>query len=87
MLNLPLAQTVNTIQALETAVGHCVGIVVILSYVYAVVVIVAALIQERGDGTWKLALIRGIGIFAATGISNILLAIFFPGVVIVPSFA
>ncbi len=85
--NLFLAQTVTTIQALETAVGHTLGIIMVLAYVYAAIVILSALIQERGDGTWKMGLVRGIGIFATTGIVQILATIFFPGLIITPSFA
>ena len=45
-----LAQTVNTMADLKNAVGHGLGIVVILGYVYAVIMIIMALISERGDG-------------------------------------
>ena len=85
--NLFLGQAVTSMNTLETAVGHALGIVVVLSYLYAVVVMVSALIQERGSGEWKLSLIRGIAIFACTGIAQILAAIFFPQLVITPSFA
>jgi hypothetical protein len=75
-----LAQSaVNTMADLKTAVGHGLGIIVILSYVYAVILIIMACVQERGDGSWKYSLAKGIGLFAATGVANILLAIFFPG--------
>lgn len=85
-MNLPLAQTVNTITDLKNAVGHGIGIIVILGYLYAVILIISSLIQERGDGSWKYALARGVALFGAVGIANILLAIFFPGQNIVPSF-
>jgi hypothetical protein len=78
-VNLFLAQSVNTMADLKNAVGHGLAIIVIVAYVYAVVLIIMALLQDRGDGSWKYSLARGIGIFAATGIANILLAIFFPG--------
>jgi hypothetical protein len=81
-----LAQTVNTMADLKNAVGHGLGIVVILGYVYAVILIIMALLQDRGDGSWKYSLARGIGIFASTGVANILLGIFFPGQVITVNF-
>jgi hypothetical protein len=86
-VNLFLAQSaVNSMADLKAAVGHGLGIVVILSYVYAAVLIIMACVQERGDGSWKYSLAKGIGLFAATGVSNILLAIFFPGQVITVNF-
>jgi len=58
--NLFLAQSaVNTMADLKTAVGHGLGIIVIISYVYAVILIIMACVQERGDGSWKYALARG----------------------------
>jgi hypothetical protein len=51
---------------------------VLLGYLYAVIMIIMSLIQERGDGSWKYALARGIGIFAVVGICNILFVIFYP---------
>jgi hypothetical protein len=85
--NLFLAQSaVNSMADLKTAVGHGLGIVVILSYVYAVILIIMACIGERGDGSWKYALAKGIGLFAATGVANILLAIFVPGQVLTVNF-
>jgi hypothetical protein len=85
--NLFLAQAVTTMQTLEVAVGHGIGILVVISYAYAVILIIQSLIAERGDGSWKYALARGIALFAATGIVQILATIFFPGLVITPSFA
>jgi hypothetical protein len=85
--NLFLAQAVNTMADLKTALGHGLGIVVLLGYVYAVILIVMACVQDRQDGSWKTSLARAIGIFGAVGICNILLAIFFPGQNLVPSFA
>ena len=78
LANLFLAQ-VNTMADLINAVGHGLGIIVILSYIYAAILIIQGCIAERGDGSWKYTLAKGIGLFAATGISNILLAMFFPG--------
>jgi hypothetical protein len=77
---------VNTMADLKTAVGHGLGIIVIISYVYAVILIIMACVQERGDGSWKYALARGIALFAATGVANILLAMFFPGQTITVNF-
>jgi hypothetical protein len=85
--NLFLAQAVTTMQALEVAIGHAIGIVIVIAYCYAIIVLISALLQERGDGTWKMGIIRAIGIFAAAGIVQILCTIFFPGLVITPSFA
>ena len=86
--NLFLAQSaVNSMADLKTAVGHGLGIVVILSYVYAVILIIMACIGERGDGSGNIALAKGIGLFAATGVANILLAIFFPGQVLTVNFS
>jgi len=85
--HLFLAQTVNTMADLKNAVGHGLGIVVILGYVYAVIMIIMALISERGDGSWKYSLAKGIGLFAASGVCNILLAIFFPGQNLVINFS
>ena len=86
--NLFLAQSaVNTMADLKTAVGHGLGIIVIISYVYAVILIIMACVQERGDGSWKYALARGIALFAATGVANILLAMFFPGQTITVNFS
>jgi hypothetical protein len=84
--HLFLAQTVNTMADLKNAVGHGLGIVVILSYVYAVILIIMACVSERGDGSWKYSLAKGIALFAATGFANILLAIFFPGQIITVNF-
>jgi hypothetical protein len=84
--SLFLAQTVTTMQNLMQAVGHGLGIVVVISYAYAAIMIIMACIQERGDGTWKYALARGIALFGATGIANILFAIFFPGQVMTINF-
>jgi hypothetical protein len=78
-VSLVLAQTVNTMADFKNAVGHGLGIIVIISYVYAAVMIVMSLIAERGDGSWKYSLAKGIALFGATGICNILLTIFFPG--------
>jgi hypothetical protein len=64
---------------LKNLIGHGLGIVIILSYVYAVILIIQGCIAERGDGSWKYTLAKGIGLFSATGIANILLAMFFPG--------
>jgi hypothetical protein len=64
---------------LKNLIGHGLGVVIIISYVYAVILIIQGCIAERGDGSWKYTLAKGIGLFAATGISNILLAMFFPG--------
>jgi hypothetical protein len=45
-----LAQSaVNTMADLKTAVGHGLEIIVIISYVYAVILIIMACVQERGD--------------------------------------
>ena len=85
-LNLPLAQTVTTMQGLMTAVGRGLGIIVVISFVYAVVMIIMSLIAERGDGSWKYSLAKGIALFAATGICQILANIFFPNLIIPPSF-
>jgi hypothetical protein len=86
--NLFLAQSaVNTMADLKNAVGHGLGIIVIISYVYAVILIIMACVQERGDGSWKYALPRGIALFAATGVANILLAMFFPGQTITVNFS
>ena len=83
-----LAQSaVNTMADLKTAVGHGLGIVVIIRYVYAVILIIMACVQERGDGSLKYALARGIALFAATGVANILLAMFFPGQTITVNFS
>ncbi len=87
MGNWILAQTVTTMANLETAIGHALGIVVIISYCYAVIMIIMSLIQERGDGSWKYSLAKGIALFGATGICQILATIFFPGLIITPSFA
>ena len=84
--NLILAQSVNTMADLKTAVGKGLGIIVIIAYIYAVVMIIMSLIQERGDGSWKYSLAKGIALFGATGICNILIAIFFPGQSIGPNF-
>jgi hypothetical protein len=84
--SLFLAQTVTSMQSLIQAIGHGLGIVVILSYVYAAVMIIMSLIAERGDGSWKYSLAKGIALFGATGICNILLAVFFPGQVMPISF-
>jgi hypothetical protein len=86
--NLFLAQSaVNTMADLKSAVGHGLGIIVIISYMYAVIlIIIMACVQERGDGSWKYALARGIALFAATGVANILLAMFFPGQTITVNF-
>ena len=69
-----------------TAIGHALGVVIIISYVYAVVMIIMALISERGDGSWKYALAKGVALFGATAICNILMGIFFPGTTITPAF-
>jgi hypothetical protein len=84
--NLILAQSVNTMADLKNAVGHGLGIVVVIGYIYAVVMIVMSLIQERGDGSWKYSLAKGIALFGAVGICNILLAIFYPGQTLVVNF-
>jgi hypothetical protein len=46
-----LAQSVNSMADLKTAVGKGLGIIVIIAYIYAVVMIIMSLIQERGDGS------------------------------------
>jgi hypothetical protein len=80
IVNLFLAQSaVNSMADLKNLIGHGLGVVIIISYVYAVILIIQGCIAERGDGSWKYTLAKGIGLFAATGISNILLAMFFPG--------
>ena len=84
-INLPLAAAITSMQSLEVGVGFVVGIVVIFSYIYAVCLIIGALIQERGDGSWKMALARGLGIFAASGMCTIMLLYFF-NITIAPSF-
>jgi hypothetical protein len=81
-----LAQTINTMQDLESAVGFGVGIVMILSYAYGVILIIQGLLSERGDGSWKYTLAKGIALFASTGIVNLLFAHFFPGQTIPVSF-
>ena len=86
-MHLFLAQSVNTITDLKTAVGKGLGVIIILGYLYAVILIISSLIAERGDGSWKYALAKGIALFGAVGICNILFGIFFPGQSIVPSFA
>jgi hypothetical protein len=48
--------------------------------------IIMSLIAERGDGSWKYSLAKGIALFGATGICNILLAIFFPGQLLTVNF-
>ena len=75
---VPLADILS-LNDLKNAIGHAVPVALILGYFYAVVLIIMACVQERGDGSWKLSLARGIGIFAAVGVVNILLAVFFPG--------
>ena len=87
-VNLFLAQSaVNTMADLKAAVGHGLGIVVILSYIYAVILIIQGCIAERGDGSWKYTLAKGVALFGATGIANILLAMFFPGQTITVNFS
>lgn len=82
-----LAQSVMSMDTLKTAVGHGLGIIIVIAYAYAVVMIIMSLIQERGDGSWKYSLAKGIALFGSTGIVQILATIFFPGLVITPSFA
>ena len=87
-VNLFIAQSaVNSMQDLKNLIGHGLGVVIIISYVYAVILIIQGCIAERGDGSWKYTLAKGIGLFAATGISNILLAMFFPGQTITINFS
>jgi hypothetical protein len=78
---------VVSIATLATAVGHALGAVVIFSYAYAVIMIIMACIQERGDGGWKYALARAIGMMGATLFANLFLNIFFPGEQVPISFA
>ena len=87
-VNLFLAQSaVNSMQDLKNLIGHGLGIVVIVSYLYAVILIIQGCIAERGDGSWKYTLAKGIALFAATGIANILLAMCFPGQTITINFS
>ena len=87
-VNLFIAQSaVNSMQDLKNLIGHGLGVVIIISYVYAVILIIQGCIAERGDGSWKYTLAKGIGLFAATGIFNILLAMFFPGQTITINFS
>jgi hypothetical protein len=81
-----LAQTINTMADLKSAVGFGVGIVMILAYAYGVLLIIQGLLQERGDGQWKYTIAKGIALFSSTGICNILFAHFFPGQTITVSF-
>ena len=86
--NLFLAQSaINNMADLKNIIGHALGIVVIVSYVYAVILIIQGCIAERGDGSWKYTLAKGIGLFAATEIANILLAMCFPGQTITVNFS
>jgi hypothetical protein len=61
----------------DFAVSHWLGIAVIVGYIYAVILIVVALIRDGQEGSW--VLVKAIGIFAAVGFCNLLLAIFLPG--------
>jgi hypothetical protein len=81
-----LVITVTIIQALVQVVGHPLGIILIISYVYAVILIIVACIQERGYENLKYALVCATALFAATGIANILLSIFFPDQLITINF-
>lgn len=81
------APAVVSIASLAAAIGHALGAVVIFSYAYAVLMIIMACIQERGDGNWKYALARAIGIMSATLFGNLFLNIFFPGEQVPISFA
>jgi hypothetical protein len=80
-----LAQ-INTMQDLESAVGFGVGIIMILSYAYGVILIIQGLLSERGDGSWKYTIAKGIALFASTGVVNLLFGHFFPGQTIPVSF-
>lgn len=82
---LPLAQVVggggggvSTMAGFMTALGHALGLIVIISYAYAVILIIMACVQDRQDGSWKMALMKAIGLFGAVAIANILLAVFYP---------
>lgn len=81
------APAVVSITSLAEAVGHALGAVVIFAYAYAVIMIIMACIQERGDGNWKYALARAIGMMASTLFANLFLNIFFPGEQVPISFA
>ena len=76
--DLFFAQTnISSIGDLKTAVGFGVGVLMVIVYIYAVILIVQGLLAERGDGQWKYTLAKGIGLFLATGIANILFLKFF----------
>jgi hypothetical protein len=81
-----LAQTINTPADLKNAVGFGVGIMMIIGYAYAVLLIIQGLLQERGDGQWKYTIAKGIALFASSGICNLLFSHFFPGQTITVSF-
>ena len=82
-----LAQNINTIGDLHNAIVNLLGIVVDIAYLYAVIVLIMSLTQERGDGSWKFGIVRSFGIFAAVAICNIILNIFFPGQQFAPTFS
>jgi hypothetical protein len=63
---------------LQTAIGRALGLIAVISFLYAVMVIISALTGERAHGEWKFGVVRAIGIFAAVLIANILFAVFYP---------
>lgn len=87
--NLFLAQQVqvNTVAGLMVILGHALGLIVAISYVVAVTMLIMALKQDRGDGSYKHGITRALVIMGATAIVNIFAVMFFPQFTMTISFA
>lgn len=86
--NLFLAQQqVTTVAGFMVILGHALGLVVAIAYVVAVTMLIMALKQDRGDGSYKHGITRALVIMGSTAIVNIFAVMFFPQFSMTISFA
>jgi hypothetical protein len=83
--NLFIAQVTN-MQSLQAAIGRGLAIGVVFSAIYMIFMVWRGIMMDRHDGAWKFEIAKGIAVFAAVGIANILFNVFYPGQTITVNF-
>jgi Mg/Co/Ni transporter MgtE len=80
MINsLFLAQMLQTMGDLKTAIGRGLAIGVVFSFIYFCFMMWRGLTMDRASGEWKFEIAKGIAVFATVTVANVLFAVFYPG--------
>lgn len=73
-----LAQSnITSISDLLTLIGHALGLGVSIAALVAIYLIWRGLQMDRSSGEWKMEILKGIMVFAAPAVVNVLFNLFF----------